>query len=118
MFISWETQNPHKEDDQWLLYINEKTKFADLANITIRDFFLPFPPNMVEGTIRYHDRVKTSEGIYFPSNGDLTHVSKKREKHIYRITFRDYKFNVFPEKELQPFKELTDYGDSKPKVIK
>lgn len=119
VFVSWETHDPHKEHDQWLLYINKKTKFVDLANITIRDFFMPFPPNMAEGTIRYLDRVKTSKGIHLPSNMVIQLISPKKEKkHVYRITFRDYKFNSFPKEELQPLKELQDYGDSKPTETK
>lgn len=115
VFVSWQSAEPHKEHDQWLLYINQKTKFVDLANITIRDFFMPFPPNMAEGTIRYLDRIKTSAGIYFPKDIVIQLMAPKKEKkHIYKISFRDYKFNSSPVEQLLPFKNLEDYGDSKP----
>ncbi len=118
VFVSWKEQAPHKEHDQWLLYINQKTKFVDLANITIRDFFMPFPPNMAEGTIRYLDRIKTSEGIYLPQDMVIQLMSPKKEKkHVYRISFRDYQFNVYPVQKLQPFTDLKDYGDTKPTEI-
>ncbi|MEL7002921.1 MAG: hypothetical protein AAFN93_09340 [Bacteroidota bacterium] len=115
VFVSWETEDPHKEHDQWLLYINQKTKFVDLANLTIRDFFLPFPPNMAEGTVRYLDRVKTSAGIHLPSDMVIQLMAPKKEKkHVYRITFKDYKFDSFPQDVLQPFDGLKDFEDSKP----
>ena len=119
VFVSWETAEPHKAHDQWLLYINKQTKFVDMANLTIRDFFMPFPPNMAEGTVRYLKRNKTENGIYFPSELVIQLMSPKKEKkHVYRISFRDYRFDSYPVELLSPFSELKTYGDEKPFVAK
>lgn len=115
VFASWQSPEPHKEHDQWLLYINQKTKFVDLANITIRDFFMPFPPKLAEGSVRYLKRTQTSEGVYFPTELVIQLMAPKKEKkHVYRISFEDFKFDSFPEEDLRPFKSLKDFGDTKP----
>lgn len=119
VFASWKESAPHKEHDQWLLYINKETKFVDLANLTIRDFFMPFPPKLAEGTVRYIEREKTTSGIHFPTNLVIQLLDPKKEKkHVYRITLSDYKFNSFDVNSLSPLKGLPKYGDEKPAETK
>jgi len=65
VFATWSKREPHKEHDQWLFYINPDTKMVDLVNATIREYFLPFPKNMAEGTVLYK-RKRHESGIFFP----------------------------------------------------
>ncbi len=118
VFVSWHRAEPHKEHDQWLLYINKETKFVDMSNLTIRDFFLRFPPNMAEGTVHYLHRTKKSSSIYLPDNLVIQLLNPKKEtKYVYRITFSDYKFNSFDIDELSPIQDLPVYGDEKPVTL-
>ncbi len=115
VFVSWHKAEPQKEYDQWLLYINKNTKFVDMSNLTIRDFFMPFPPNMAEGTVRYLNRKKTSSGIYFPESLVIQLLDPKKEKkHVYRITLDNYQFDTFDVNDLSPIKGLPVYDDEKP----
>ena len=115
VFVSWDKAEPHDEHDQWLLYINRETKFIDLSNVTIRDFFAPFPKNLAEGTVRFIERVETEPGMMLPSNIVIQLQSPKKEKrHVYRLVFEDYSFDTFPVEDLRPFKDLKEYGDAKP----
>ncbi len=115
VFVTWERPEPHKEHDHWLLYINKETKFIDLSNLTIRDFFAPFPPKLAEGTARFIAREKAKSGIYFPSNLVIQLLDPKKEKkHIYRVTFKEYEFNSFDVSDLNPMNNLKRYNDEKP----
>ncbi|MEO1051020.1 MAG: hypothetical protein AAFX87_10350 [Bacteroidota bacterium] len=119
VFVSWDKPEPHKEHDQWLLYINQETKFVDLSHLTIRDFFVPFPKSMAVGTVRFNNRVKTDPGMMLPSDIVIQLLAPKKEKrHVYRLTFKDYAFNTFPIDEIKPFKDLKEYGDAKPTTRK
>ena len=113
VFVSWEKDEPHKEHDQWLVYINRKTKFVDLTQLTIRDFWMPFPPNMAQGTVRYLER-KEVNGIHFPSELSIQLIAPKKESnYVYKITLWDYQFDSFDKKLLYPNSDLPKMGDEK-----
>lgn len=115
VFATWGSEEPNKEFDQWLVYIHPETKFIDISELTVRDFFAPNPGSFQHGTVLYAERTKTSIGTYFPSEV-IVQIGKpkKEEKGIYRFTLRDYKFDSFSKSELYPFEGLQGYGDAKP----
>ncbi|MEL7377240.1 MAG: hypothetical protein AAFN65_09800, partial [Bacteroidota bacterium] len=51
VFITWGSEEPNKEYDQWLVYINRETGFVDLAQVTLSDFWMPTPNSMEHATI-------------------------------------------------------------------
>ncbi|MEL6559978.1 MAG: hypothetical protein AAFQ94_17445 [Bacteroidota bacterium] len=115
VYVTWKDPKPHKAHDQWLIYINQDTKHVDLCHLTIRDFFMPFPPNMAMGTVRFLNREETEPGIKLPTEIVIQLLNpKKAKKHLYKLTFEDYRFDTRPPEDLKPFPELKVYGDSKP----
>ncbi|MEL7005100.1 MAG: hypothetical protein AAFN93_20525, partial [Bacteroidota bacterium] len=114
VFATWDKQEPHKEHDQWLLYINPNTKMVDLVNATIREYFLPFPKNLSEGTVIYK-RKRHESGIYFPEEMTIQLMTPKKEnKYIYKMLMSDYEVDKFLTEQLKPIPGLKEYGDSKP----
>lgn len=116
VYATWGQDAPHKEHDQWLVYINQKTGMTDLTEITINDFFLPMPPGMKGATIRT-ERTLTANGSYLPSLVTIQlGKPKKLEKHVYTFTLTDYKFDNFSLEELYPLEGLPRMGDAKKEI--
>ncbi|MEM8527882.1 MAG: hypothetical protein AAGG68_24790 [Bacteroidota bacterium] len=113
VFATWGTVEANKKYDQWLLYINKETKFIDLAQLTIRDFFLPFPPNLSHGTVQYLSRKEVNE-VHLPTEVAIQMFApKKQEKYAYKFKLYDYKFDSLHIDELYPNPKLERLGDSK-----
>lgn len=113
VYATWGQDAPHKEHDQWLVYINKATGMIDLTELTINDFFLPTPPAMKKGTVLFN-RSLAANGTYLP---DLVTVQlgkpKKPKKHVYAFTLKDYQFDNFEESILYPLDGLEKVGDEK-----
>lgn len=113
VYATWGQDAPHKEHDQWLVYINKQTGMIDLTEITINDFFLPMPPGMKGATIQT-ERKLTSNGSYLPSFVTIQlGEPKSPEKHVYTFELNDYEFDAFPKEELFPLKDIEQVGDAK-----
>ena len=113
VYVTWGTEEPNKQYDRFLVYINKDTGFIDLAELTIGDFYLPMPKGMQHATVQW-DREMTSIGTYLPS---MTYVQlgkpKSKKKYVYKYSSKNYKFDSFEKSDLYPIKGLTDYGTSK-----
>jgi hypothetical protein len=113
VYATWESQEPNKRYDQWLVYINKETKFIDLTQLTIRDFFLPFPPSMAHGTVQYLSRTNV-DGIYLPSEVSVQLLKpKKHDNYVYKFKLYDYKFDNLKHENLYPNPALDKLGDYK-----
>lgn len=113
VYATWGEDVPHKEHDQWLVYINKETGMTDLTEITINDFFLPMPPGMKGATIQT-ERTLTSNGSYLPSLVTIQlGKPKKLKKHVYTFGLTDYQFDTFPAEELYPLEGVQLVGDAK-----
>ena len=119
VFATWGSEAPNKQYDQWLIYINQRTGYIDLTEITIGDFFLPLPKGMQYGTVLYPERTKTAIGALLPTR-IIIQIGKPKEAHrdVYTIRFRDYTFDSFDLAELYPLDGLPTYGDAKPAETK
>ena len=113
VFASWGSEKANKKHDQWLLYINKETKFIDLSQLTIRDFFLPFPPNMSHGTVQYLSRTNVN-GIHLPIEISIQMFKpKKQKKYAYKFKLYDYKFDKMNQNNIYPNPKIEKLGDSK-----
>jgi len=113
VFASWGSEKANKQHDQWLVYINKETKFIDLTQLTIRDFFLPFPRNMAHGTVQYLSRTNV-DGIHLPSEVSIQLLKpKKQKKYVYKFELYDYQFDNLKQDNLYPNPNLQKLGDSK-----
>ncbi|MFK7935411.1 MAG: hypothetical protein AB8G22_17990 [Saprospiraceae bacterium] len=113
VYATWGDDAPHKEHDQWLVYINQKTGMTDMTELTINDFFLPMPASMKGATVQT-ERTLTSNGSYLPSLVTIQlGKPKKLEKHVYTFKLTDYQFDNFPIEELYPLEGIPAVGDAK-----
>ena len=113
VYITWGSEEPNKEYDRFLAYIHPETKFIDLLEVTINDFFLPMPKGMQHATVRY-EREKTAIGAYLPHHLVIKLKSPKNTNHkVYSFTLENYQFDTFDKQELYPIDNLTYYGFSK-----
>lgn len=113
VYATWGQDAPHKQHDQWLVYINKETGMTDLTEITINDFFLPMPPGMKGATIQTK-RSKTINGSYLPSLVTIQlGKPKKLKKHVYTFSLTNYNFDNFPVEELYPLQNVAKIGDAK-----
>ncbi|MEO0734920.1 MAG: hypothetical protein AAFZ52_18935, partial [Bacteroidota bacterium] len=113
VYATWGEDAPHKEHDQWLVYINRNTKMVDLTELTINDFFLPMPKGMKGATVRY-DRAAADNGSYLPTVAYIQlGKPKAKKKHVYKFELWDYTFNAFPLADLYPLPGLEPVGDAK-----
>lgn len=113
VYVTWGSETPNKQYDRFLAYIHPDTKFIDLLEVTINDFFLPMPKGMQHATARY-ERKKTSIGAYLPSNVTIQlKAPKKAESKVYSFSLENYEFDSFEKETLYPIEGLTYYGFSK-----
>ncbi|XLS30280.1 hypothetical protein ACJD0Z_05480 [Flavobacteriaceae bacterium M23B6Z8] len=114
VYVTWGSEAPNKEYDRFLAYIHPDTKFIDLLEVTINDFFLAMPKGMQHATARY-DREKTSIGAYLPSEVTIQLKSpKKPNSKVYSFVLEDYQFDSFDKDLLYPIEGIPFYGFSKP----
>lgn len=113
VFVTWGSEEPNKQYDRFLVYVNKDTGFIDMAELTIGDFYLPMPKGMQHATVQW-DRKITSVGTYLPS---VTYVQlgkpKSKKKYVYKYVSKDYKFDNFQKADLYPIEGLQEYGTSK-----
>ncbi len=113
VFATWQELAPHKENDQYLLYIHQETGQVDFANYTVRGLYLPAPRSLY-GSIRFSDRKTTKEGITYPGTMTIQLNKLKKEKQFtHRISVDKLELNSFPVLDLYPIKGLQYLGDQK-----
>ncbi|MEM8507355.1 MAG: hypothetical protein AAF717_05975 [Bacteroidota bacterium] len=113
VFATWKQPEPHKENDQYLLYIDKEMGQLDFANYTVRGLYLP-APGSIYGSIRFSDRKMNEDGITYP--GMLTiqfNQLKKEESFAHRISITQLTLNSFPLEGLYPLEGLEYLGDEK-----
>lgn len=114
VYATWGSEAPNKNYDRWLIYINKKTGFIDLTEVTINDFFVPMPKSMQHGTVRF-ERELTSIGTYMPSKVQIQlQGPKEKDNYVYYFTVKNYVFDHFSKDELYPIEGLPFYGNTKP----
>ncbi|MEM8765558.1 MAG: hypothetical protein AAGD88_17215 [Bacteroidota bacterium] len=113
VYVTWGSEEPNKDYDRFLVYVNPKTKFIDLIEATINDYFLPMPKGMQHATVQY-DRSETSIGAHLPTRSVIQLKSpKKRKRYVYYYEMRDYRFDSFDRDELYPIDDVPYFGLSK-----
>ncbi|WP_424962908.1 hypothetical protein [Ekhidna sp.] len=115
VFVTWSTPKPHKEHDQYLLWINKERSLIEYAEFTIRDNYLKLPGSAAfYGSIHYED-FRSIEGVHIPHKQTvfMNGPKKKEKKRLHQITIDSFAFDNFPESMLYPNPELEKVGDSK-----
>lgn len=113
VFATWDKLEPHKEHDQYLLYISQDTGYLSFVNYTIRGMYMPMPKNMY-GSLRLADMQTNADGIIFPGTLYVQlNKLKKKKRSAHTISIDDLKLNSFLLKNLYPNETLEYKGDSK-----
>ncbi|WP_304235707.1 hypothetical protein [Jiulongibacter sediminis] len=113
LFATWHKAEPHKEHDQYLLYINKETGYLDFLTYTIRDNYLPVSW-FLHGTVKY-ENLKIIDGITVPFTQKVYLLGPHDEDKnlIHELSISDFKFDIFEPEELYPDKSLPRVGNSK-----
>ncbi|WP_350290914.1 hypothetical protein [uncultured Croceitalea sp.] len=113
VFATWDKLEPHKEHDQYLLYISQNTGYLSFVNYTIRGMYIPMP-KYIYGSLRLANMQTSTSGITFPGTLYVQLNNLKKEKRSAHTIFIDnLKLNSFPLENLYPDKNLEYKGDSK-----
>lgn len=110
IFVTWESPEPNR-NDQYLLYINRKTKRVERVTYTIRDNFMTTPKSFY-GTALYSD-FRQVEGVWLPFKMDVFPFGWTSKMKVHTFEIQDFRFGAFPLDSLYPFQDLPRVGDSK-----
>ena len=114
VYVTWGSEAPNKTYDRMLVYIHPETRFIDLLEVTINDFFLAMPKGLQHATARY-ERSKTEVGAYLPSQITIQFKTPKpKDRKVYSFSMDEYRFDSFDRERLYPISGLKHYGFSKP----
>ena len=113
VFATWDKLEPHKENDQYLLYIDSDSGELRFASYTVRGMYLP-ASRSVFGSIRFEGLTKNENGIIYPSKliVQLNRL-KKAKRNLHTITLSDLRLDSFELSQLYPDKNIPFQGDSK-----
>lgn len=111
ILATWEKLKAHKQNDQYLLWINKETKLVEYCEFTIHE---NFSSRFFSGSIAYKD-FKDVDNVKIPFSMYLFAGSPKADlsKNLHKITIESFKFDSFQESTLYPNKDLKKMGDSK-----
>ncbi len=114
VFATWQTPEPHRGHDQYLLYINRQSGLLEIASYTIRHNYLPAPGNFY-GSIRFGD-FREIDGVQIPFRQTvfLNAPKEKEKKYLHQLTIRSFAFDAFDKNILYPDPKLEFVGDDKP----
>lgn len=115
VFCTWDTPNPHMEDDQYVVWINKKTGLMDFAQYTIRESYLK-PPGYktIGGGVEFTD-FQEIDGILIPHSQIVYAIklNKNPEKYLHKLSISNFKFDAFEESDLKVDEKMTLGNKSK-----
>ncbi len=111
VFATWNKSEPHKENDQYLVFINKSTRLIDRIQFTVRDQFKFATSAIHFQNIRDVEGVKLPYTVTITGKNTMPEPSKKNYYHEMRI--EDYAFDTFERAELLLKPELQYIGDAK-----
>ena len=115
VFVSWHKAKAHKQNDQYLLWINKETKMIEFSTYTLRDNYLPMPGGRaLFGSIEYGD-FRNVQGVMIPHLHSIyiNNPKKKNSKFLHKMKVSNFQFDAFELDELYPNKSLKRLGDTK-----
>jgi len=109
VLCTWGTEKPHMEADQYIAWINKKTRMMDYSEYSLRENYLKVPGyKSFYGAIEMND-FQNIEGVMIPHEQIvyLNGIKKKEKKHVHKLIVSDFKFDNFDVKELYPDSTIT-----------
>ncbi|MGH1366565.1 MAG: hypothetical protein ACRBF0_23590 [Calditrichia bacterium] len=111
VFITWNTAEPHVENDQYIVWINRETERIELVQYTVRDIF-----RFVTGEMRFQD-YRELEGVLYPylmTVSNLDSEYKVGDGYLHQIRVESMEFDVVLSEELTVNADIEELGDNKP----
>ena len=87
VLASWQSLEPNKDMDQYLLYINKKSHRLEKAEFTVRDM-----AKFVIGAVDYKD-YKMENGFLIPSSLMIYRSSLEKKKELHKMSLERVLFN-------------------------
>lgn len=102
VFCTWGDVKPHKEHDQYLVWINKSTNTMDIVQYTLRENYLKMPgAQMMGGAIEFSN-LKSVDGVMIPFTQYMYAIKprKKTKKYLHKLELSSFSFDSFDENEL------------------
>jgi hypothetical protein len=115
VFVTWNTEKPHQEADQYIAWINKETGLMDYTQYTLRESYLNAPGSKaIVGAVEYGD-FREVDGVLIPHEHTVYgfKLKKKKKKNLHQLIIADFKFDNFDVEELRLDKNLAKGGDFK-----
>ena len=115
VFVTWQTPKPHRDHDQYILWINHESRLLEYAEFTIRDNFLKMPGvGAFYGSIAYKDFRKIN-GILIAHEQRvfMNSPNEDQDKYLHKVMIEDFEFDGFPLDQLYPNPTISKIGNSK-----
>jgi hypothetical protein len=117
VFCTWNKPEAHKENDQYIAWVNKKTGMLDFVQYTIRETYLK-PPGykLIGGAVEFTD-FKNIDGVLIPHTQLIYAIKmrKKPKRNLHKVVISDFEFDGFDINELRPNKALKIGGNFKNK---
>jgi len=94
VFATWETEEPQKEMDQYLLWVNRKTGVLDLVQFTVRD-----AGGWVHCTF-YYDHYESLDGLLFPTEMTVRMFGPEKENTLHKMVVDHIQIDALPKQDL------------------
>jgi len=107
VYATWKSQKPQKDVDQYMVWVNKKTKTMDLVEYTVRDAF-----GAITGVAFYEDLQDVNKGLLLPKRIPIK--SKRDSKSLlHQMQLSNFQANHVPVSEVRPDPSLKVMGDDK-----
>jgi len=106
IIASWNTTEPQRDIDQYLIWIDKATKRIVKLEYTIREMY-----NFLTGAAYFHD-YKNYDGILLPSSMPVE-SNLLKEGFLHEMRILTFSKNNFQPRELRPNRALVPMGDTK-----
>ncbi|MCI5058965.1 MAG: hypothetical protein MRY83_22820 [Flavobacteriales bacterium] len=114
VFCTWKQLRTHKQNDQYLAWINKENGLLEFCQFTIHDPYL-VGGSMLVGSIAFED-FREIGGVKIPFTQCIYSGKPKStgKGYLHRLTLETFSFDQINHLELKPNKDLPHIGDEKP----
>lgn len=106
IIASWNTTEPQREIDQYLIWLDKTSKRIVKLEYTIREMY-----NFLTGAAYFKD-YKNYEGILLPAKLPVE-SNLVKDEFLHEMQILDFIKNPIPQRQLRPNRALPELGDAK-----
>lgn len=105
VFISWGTDEPQKDIDQYNIWLDRETHMLKMLHYTVRD-----ANGLVNATMKYETYEKNGKRILFPSELKSNLSNPEKTKTFHKITIDNIRFDEVEKEDLLIFPDMGATG--------